>query len=43
MPIEAFLDMFGDDYEKRYADSAGIKVSLRSLPSKPLIYILKGV
>ncbi|WP_429177121.1 MBL fold metallo-hydrolase [Ensifer sp. LBL] len=42
-PIEAFLDMFGDDYDKRYADSASIKVSLRSLPSKPLIYILKGV
>ena len=42
-PIDAFLDMFGDDYEKRFADSASIKVSLRSLPSKPLIYILKGV
>ena len=42
-PIEAFLDMFGDDYDKRYADSTSIKVSLRSLPSKPLIYILKGV
>ncbi len=42
-PIDAFLDMFGDDYDKRFADSASIKVSLRSLPSKPLIYILKGV
>lgn len=42
-PIDAFLDMFGDDYDKRFADSTSVKVSLRSLPSKPLIYILKGV
>ncbi len=42
-PIDAFLDMFGDDYDKRFADSASVKVSLRSLPSKPLVYILQGV
>jgi L-ascorbate metabolism protein UlaG (beta-lactamase superfamily) len=42
-PINAFLDMFGDDFDKSFATETSVKVSLRSLPSKPLIYILQGV
>ncbi|MNT47245.1 hypothetical protein D3C72_1839430 [compost metagenome] len=42
-PINAFLDMFGDDFDKSFATGTSVKVSLRSLPSKPLIYILQGV
>ncbi|SIQ38436.1 L-ascorbate metabolism protein UlaG, beta-lactamase superfamily [Rhizobium sp. RU20A] len=42
-PIDRFLDMFGSGFDHRFADSATITVSLRTLPEKPLIYILKGV
>jgi L-ascorbate metabolism protein UlaG (beta-lactamase superfamily) len=41
--IDDFLAMFGDDFDKRFATEATVKVSLRSLPSKPLIYVLKGI
>ncbi|WP_085025614.1 MBL fold metallo-hydrolase [Ensifer aridi] len=39
----AFLAMFGDDFDKSFATGPTVKVSLRSLPSKPLIYVLQGV
>ncbi len=42
-PIDRFLSMFGAGFDHRFADSDRITVSLRSLPEKPLIYILKGV
>ncbi|MQW88109.1 MBL fold metallo-hydrolase [Sinorhizobium saheli] len=41
--IDDFLAMFGDDFDKRFATEATVKLSLRSLPSKPLIYVLKGI
>ncbi|WEX76954.1 MBL fold metallo-hydrolase [Sinorhizobium numidicum] len=42
-PINDFLDMFGDDYDKSFAAGPSVKISLRTLPSKPLIYVLQGV
>lgn len=41
--VNDFLAMFGDDYDKSYATGDSVKVSLRSLPKKPLIYVLQGV
>ena len=42
-PIDRFLSMFGAGFDPRYADSDRVTVSLRTLPKKPLILILKGV
>lgn len=42
-PIGDFLAMFGDDYDKSFATGPSINVSLRTLPSKPLIHVLQGV
>ncbi|WEX89250.1 MBL fold metallo-hydrolase [Sinorhizobium garamanticum] len=41
--INDFLAMFGDDYDKSFATGPSVKVSLRSLPSKPLIHVLQGM
>jgi hypothetical protein len=35
--------MFGDTFDKSFAVEASVSVSVRSLPRKPLIYILQGV
>ena len=42
-PIDDFLSMFDETFDRAFADSNCVVVSLRSLPGKPLIYILKGV
>ncbi|WP_438751909.1 MBL fold metallo-hydrolase [Pararhizobium sp. O133] len=42
-PVTNFLQMFGDGFDKSFATSDNLRVSLRSLPRKPLIYILQGV
>ncbi|OQP86317.1 Zn-dependent hydrolase [Rhizobium rhizosphaerae] len=42
-PIDRFLSLFGSGFDARYGDSDSVTVSLRSLPKKPLILILKGV
>ena len=42
-PVTNFLAMFGDGFDRSFANEASVTVSLRSLPKKPLIYILKGV
>ena len=42
-PVTSFLQMFGDGFDKSFAQQASVTVSLRSLPRKPLIYILQGV
>ncbi|ARM13772.1 MULTISPECIES: MBL fold metallo-hydrolase [Rhizobium] len=42
-PVNAFLSMFGKDFDVAYAPDDSITVSLRTLPKKPLIYVLKGV
>jgi L-ascorbate metabolism protein UlaG (beta-lactamase superfamily) len=42
-PVTNFLQMFGDGFDKSFATGTSVIVSLRSLPSKPLIYILQGV
>ena len=42
-PVTSFLQMFGDGFDKSFAAGASVTVSLRSLPRKPLIYILQGV
>jgi len=42
-PVTNFLQMFGDGFDKSFATEASVTVSMRSLPRKPLIYILQGV
>jgi len=42
-PIENFLQMFDGRFDRSFANGTNVTVSLRSLPKKPLIYILKGV
>ncbi|WP_455270244.1 MBL fold metallo-hydrolase [Rhizobium herbae] len=42
-PVTSFLQMFGDGFDKSFATQASVTVSMRSLPKKPLIYILQGV
>ncbi|MDQ0321782.1 L-ascorbate metabolism protein UlaG (beta-lactamase superfamily) [Pararhizobium capsulatum DSM 1112] len=42
-PIDNFLSMFDEKFDRSFAESDNVIVSLRSLPGKPLIYILKGV
>lgn len=41
--IDDFLAMFGPEYGTVISPEATIEVSLRSLPKKPTIYVLKGV
>jgi L-ascorbate metabolism protein UlaG (beta-lactamase superfamily) len=42
-PVDRFLAMFGPEFDIAYAPDRSITVSLRSLPKKPLIYVLKGL
>ncbi|TCL69791.1 MBL fold metallo-hydrolase [Rhizobium sp. BK251] len=42
-PVRAFVGMFGSDFDVGYAPTDSITVSMRSLPKKPLIYVLKGL
>ncbi|MDX3929135.1 MAG: MBL fold metallo-hydrolase [Shinella sp.] len=41
--VRQFVGMFGDDYDKVFADEASLDVSLRSLPRRPTIHILAGL
>lgn len=42
-PIDRFLTMFDEDFDVSFADSASVEVSIRSLPRRPTILVLKGV
>lgn len=42
-PVTRFVSMFGKDFDIIYAPDDTITVSMRSLPKKPLIYVMKGV
>ncbi|WP_250955371.1 MBL fold metallo-hydrolase [Rhizobium sp. CG5] len=42
-PIGDFLSMFDASFDWRLSDSPGVTVSMRTLPKKPLILVLKGV
>ncbi|WP_064683347.1 MBL fold metallo-hydrolase [Rhizobium bangladeshense] len=42
-PVSAFVAMFGKDFDVAYAPDDSITVSMRTLPKKPLIYVMKGV
>ncbi|OWV87024.1 Zn-dependent hydrolase [Rhizobium sp. R635] len=42
-PVNAFVSMFGKDFDIAYAPDDSITVSMRTLPKKPLIYVMKGV
>ena len=42
-PIDRFLSMFGPDFDISIAATDSVTVSMRSLPKRPLIYVLKGV
>lgn len=41
--VARFLDLFGPGFDRRFADSPSITVSLNSLPSKPQIVVLQGM
>ena len=41
--IDDFLAMFGPEYDQLVSPDATIEVSIRSLPKKPTIYVLKGL
>ena len=41
--IDDFLAMFGPEYEQVVSADATIDVSLRALPKKPTIYVLRGL
>lgn len=42
-PIGEFTGMMGDDFAVEFRDSRSLTVSLRNLPSRPTIIVLKGV
>jgi len=42
-PVNAFISMFGTGFDVNYAPDNIITVSLRTLPKKPLIYVMKDV
>ncbi|MBB3445967.1 MBL fold metallo-hydrolase [Rhizobium sp. BK379] len=42
-PVNAFISMFGTGFDVNYAPDNSITVSLRTLPKKPLIYVMKDV
>ncbi|OWO92645.1 Zn-dependent hydrolase [Rhizobium esperanzae] len=42
-PVNAFVSMFGKDFDITYAPDDSLTVSMRTLPKKPLIYVMKGV
>ncbi len=41
--MDQFLAMFGPDFDIAYAPDNSITVSLKTLPRKPLIYVVKGM
>ncbi|MDF1633694.1 MBL fold metallo-hydrolase [Mycoplana sp. MJR14] len=42
-PIDHFLSMFEEGFDITFADTARVEVSVRSLPRRPTILVLKGV
>ncbi|MBB3289986.1 MULTISPECIES: MBL fold metallo-hydrolase [unclassified Rhizobium] len=42
-PVDQFLALFGPDFDVGYAPTASVTVSVKTLPRKPLIYVLKGL
>jgi L-ascorbate metabolism protein UlaG (beta-lactamase superfamily) len=42
-PIGEFTGMMGDDFAVEFRDSRSLTVSLRTLPSRPTIIVLRGV
>lgn len=42
-PIDQFLALFGPDFDVGYAPTPSVTVSVKTLPRKPLIYVLKGL
>ncbi|MGV8939007.1 MAG: MBL fold metallo-hydrolase [Allorhizobium sp.] len=42
-PIDTFLAMFGPEFDWSISDHSSVTVSMRTLPKKPLILVLKGV
>lgn len=42
-PVDQFLALFGPDFDIAYAPTPSVTVSLKTLPRKPLIYVLKGL
>lgn len=41
--MDQFLSLFGPDFDVEYAPDNSITVSLKTLPKKPLIYVVKGM
>lgn len=43
MPLNSFLDLFGEDFDRRMMPTDNFTVSLRTLPKQPTIIVLRGV
>lgn len=43
MALNSFLDLFGDDFDRRMMPTDNFTVSLRTLPKQPTIIVLRGV
>lgn len=41
--LNSFLDLFGDDFDRRMMPTDNFTVSLRTLPKQPTIIVLRGV
>lgn len=42
-PVASFLTMFGPGFDKMASNSNSIRVSMRTLPKKPMILVLRGM
>jgi L-ascorbate metabolism protein UlaG (beta-lactamase superfamily) len=42
-PVSRFLTLFGADFDKMASTSNSIRVSMRTLPKKPMILVLRGM
>lgn len=43
MPLQPFLDLFDEDFDRRLMPTDNFTVSLRTLPKQPTIIVLRGV
>ncbi len=43
MSLDAFLDLFGEDFDRQIMTTDNFQVSLRTLPRQPTIVVLQGV
>lgn len=42
-PISAFIELFGEDFDRQFSEEPSVTISLRDLPARPTILVLDGV